>query len=81
MELRDPFNRAVADANARVETWRAKEEMQKVMGRLQHQQIVGVVQTAWAGLGWSKPPILWSKASRKERKDLVVVEVTRKSSE
>nr|XP_055073968.1 uncharacterized protein LOC129453655 [Misgurnus anguillicaudatus] len=80
MELRDSTDRTVADANARVETgrkWRAKEEVQKVIGRLQHQQIVGMVQTGQAGLGWSEPPILWSKASRKERKDLVVVEVTR----
>ncbi len=44
MELRDSSDRAVADANSRVETgrkWRAKEEVQKVMGRLQHQQIGG----------------------------------------
>ncbi len=80
MELRDSSDRAVADVNARVETgrkWRAKEEVQKVMGRLQHNQIVGMVQTGLAGLGWSEPPILWSKASKKERKDLVVAEVTR----
>ncbi len=79
MELRDSSDRAVADVNARVETvrkWRAKEEVQK-MERLQHKQIVGMVQTRRAGLGWSEPPILWSKASKKERKDLVVAEVTR----
>ncbi len=80
MELRDSSDRAVADVNARVETgrkWRANEEVQKMMGRLQHKQIVGMVQTGRAGLRWSEPPILWSKASRKERKDLVVAEVTR----
>ncbi len=80
MELRDSSDRAVADVNARVETgrkWRAKEEVQKMMGRLQHKQIVSMVQTGRAGLRWSEPPILWSKASRKERKDLVVAEVTR----
>ncbi len=80
MELRDSSNRAVADANARDETgrkWRAKEEVQKVMGRLQRKQIVGMVQTGRAGLGGSESPILWSKASRKERKDLGVAEVTR----
>ncbi len=46
MELRDSSDRAVADVNARVETgrkWRAKEEVQK-MERLQHKQIVGMVQ-------------------------------------
>lgn len=80
MELRDSSDRAVTAANARIVTgrkWRAKEEVQKAIGRLQHQEVVGVVQTGRAGLGWSDPPILWSKASRKERKDLVVDEVTR----
>ncbi len=43
MELRDSSDRAEADVNSRVETgrkWRAKEEVQKVIGRLQHKQIV-----------------------------------------
>ena len=84
MELRDSADRTVAEANARVATgrkWRAEEEVQKVMGRLQHQEVVGRVQTGRAGLGWSNPPILWSKANRKERKDLVVAEVTRVEQE
>ncbi|KAI7794830.1 polyprotein [Triplophysa rosa] len=79
MELCESSDRAVADANARVKTgrkWRDKEDLQKVIGRLQHHQVVGMVQIGRAGLGWSEPPILWSKASRKERKDLVVAEVT-----
>jgi len=71
----DSSDRAVPDANARVET--GSKEVQKVMGRLQYQQVVGMVQTWQAGLGWSEPPILWSKASKKERKDLVVAEVIR----
>ncbi len=80
MELRDSSDRAMADVNARVETgrkWRAKDEVQKVMGRLQHQQIVGMIQTGRAGLGGREPPILWSKASRKEKKDVGVAEFTR----
>ncbi|KAJ8358431.1 hypothetical protein AAFF_G00439950 [Aldrovandia affinis] len=71
---------SVKEANARVATgrkWRAEEEVQKAMGRLQHQEVVGMVQTGRADLGWSDPPVLWSKASRKERKDLVASEVTR----
>ncbi|XP_061899444.1 uncharacterized protein LOC133647767 [Entelurus aequoreus] len=36
-----------------------------------------MVQTGRAGLGWSNPPILWSKAGKKERNYLVVAEVTR----
>ncbi len=65
-----------ATGRRRQRKWRAKEEVQKVMGKLQHKQIVGMVQTGRAD-GWSEPPILWSKASNKERKDLVVEEVTR----
>lgn len=52
--------------------WRAKEEVRKAMGRLQHPQIVGMVQTGRAGLGWSEPPILLSKTSRKEKKNLML---------
>ncbi|CAJ1057413.1 PREDICTED: uncharacterized protein LOC107738138 [Xyrichtys novacula] len=84
MELRDSSDRTVAEANARVATgrkWKAVDEVQKVMGRLQHQEVVGRVQTGRAGLGWTDPPILWSKANRKERKDLVVAEVTRVEQE
>ena len=74
----------MTEANARVVTggeWRAEEEVQKVMGRLQHQGVVCMVQTGRAGLGWSNPPNLWFKANRKERKDLVVAEVTRVKQE
>ncbi|CAJ1071391.1 PREDICTED: uncharacterized protein LOC107738138 [Xyrichtys novacula] len=84
MELRDSSDRTVAEANARVATgrkWKAVDEVQKVMGRLQHQEVVGRVQTGRAGLEWTDPPILWSKANRKERKDLVVAEVTRVEQE
>lgn len=83
MEVGESLDRTVAEANARVATgrkWRAVE-VQKAMGRLQHQEVVGRVKTGWAGLGWSDPPILWSKANRKERKDLVVAEVTRVEQE
>lgn len=84
MKVGGSLDRTVAEANARVATgrkWRAVEEVQKAMGRLQHQEVVGRVQTGRAGLGWSDPPILWSKANRKERKDLVVAEVTRVEEE
>lgn len=45
-------------------------------GRLQHQEVVGMVLTGQAGLRWSNSSILWSKVSRKEKKDLVVAKVT-----
>ena len=84
MELRESTDETVRDMEARVLTgrkWRAEEEVQKAVGRLQHQEMVGRVQTGRAGLGWGDPPILWSRASRKERKDLVVSEVTKMAEE
>lgn len=45
--------------------------------RQQHKGIIGRVQTGKTGLGWGEAPWVWSKASRKERKELVTSEVTR----
>lgn len=84
MELRDSSDSAVRDMQASVPTgrkWRAEEEVQKAVNRLQHQEVVGRVQTGRGGLGWGEPPTLWSKATKKERKDLVVSEVTRMEQE
>lgn len=41
-----------------------EEKVQRAFGRLQHQEVVGRVQTGQAGLGWGDPPILWSRASK-----------------
>ena len=54
MELRESTDETVRDMEARVLTgrkWRAEEEVQKAVGRLQHQEMVGRVQTGRAGLG------------------------------
>ncbi|KAL7388165.1 hypothetical protein ABVT39_008471 [Epinephelus coioides] len=84
MELRDSTDEMVRDMNTRVVTgskWRAEEEVKKVVGRLQHQEVVGRVQSGRTGLGWGDLPILWSKASKKERKDLVISELTKMTDE
>ncbi len=84
MELRDSSDEAVKNVHARVATgrkWRAEEEVQKAVSRLQHQEVVGRVQTGQAGLGWGDPPSLSSRADKKERKDLVVVEITKMEQE
>ncbi|KAJ8375800.1 hypothetical protein SKAU_G00063800 [Synaphobranchus kaupii] len=47
----------------------------------EHREVVDRVQTGRAGLRWGDPPSLWSRASKKERKDLVVSEVTRMEQE
>lgn len=55
----------------------AEEERPKTVSRLQHQEVVGRVQTGRAGLEWGDPASLWSRSSKKERKDLVVSEVAK----
>ncbi|CAJ1057939.1 hypothetical protein F2P79_020824%2C partial [Xyrichtys novacula] len=84
LELRESTDQTVRNANAKVPTgrkWNAKTEVDRAIGRLQHQEIVGRVQAGRAGLGWGEAPRFWSKASRKERKELVVAEVTRTEEE
>ncbi|KAL6455431.1 hypothetical protein MHYP_G00361330 [Metynnis hypsauchen] len=57
--------------------WNAQTKVDQAINRLQHQEIVGRVQVGTAGLGWGDVPRFWSKANRKERKEMVVAEVTR----
>ncbi|KAJ8364766.1 hypothetical protein SKAU_G00135970 [Synaphobranchus kaupii] len=53
----------------------------RAFGRLQHQELVGRVQAGRAGLGWGEAPRFWSKGNQKERKEMVVSEVTRMEEE
>ena len=69
MEVRDPSDWAVKDMHAQVVTGRKK--------RTEKEEVVGRVQTGWAGLGWGEPPSLWSRSNKKGRKDLFVSEDTR----
>lgn len=55
---------------------RAEEEVRNAVSRLQLQEVAGRVQAGWTGHGWGHPPSLWSKVTKKERKDLIVAEVT-----
>src|SRR4029434_9417864 len=64
MELRESTDETVRDMEARVLTgrkWRAEEEVQKAVGRLQHQEMVvivdghrGSVAVAERSLGWRR---------------------------
>ncbi|KAJ8367759.1 hypothetical protein SKAU_G00077870 [Synaphobranchus kaupii] len=70
--------------NVKVRTgrkWNAQAEVTRAVGRLQHQELVGRVQAGRAGLGWGEAPRFWSKANQKERKAMVVAEVTRMEEE
>lgn len=54
--------------------------MQKVVSRLQNQEMVSRVQTGRACLGCCDPLSIWSRAN-KEKKDLLVSEITRMEEE
>ncbi|KAL0159986.1 hypothetical protein M9458_043711, partial [Cirrhinus mrigala] len=78
--LSSTVNESVRNTNAKVPTgrkWNAQTEVDQAVSRLQHQEITGRVQAGRAGLGWGAMPRFWSKANRKQRKEMVVAEVTR----
>ncbi|RXN29065.1 hypothetical protein ROHU_018794 [Labeo rohita] len=80
LELRESTDESVRNTNAKVPTgrkWNAQTEVDQAVSRLQHQEIMGRVQAGRAGLGWGAMPRFWSKANRKQRKEMVVAEVTR----
>lgn len=80
LELRESTDQSVRNANAKVPTGRkrnAQTEVDQAVGQLQHREIMGRVQAGRAGLEWGEAPRFWSKANRKERKEMVVAEVTR----
>ncbi|KAJ8351711.1 hypothetical protein SKAU_G00231870 [Synaphobranchus kaupii] len=55
MELRESSDETVKDMHASVRSgrkWRAEEEVDKAVSRLQHQEVVGRVQTGQASDGW-----------------------------
>ncbi len=84
LELRESTDQSIRNANAKVPSgrkWNAQIEVDQAVGRLQHREIVGRVQAGRAGLGWGEAPRFWSKANRKERKEMVVAEVTRMEEE
>lgn len=80
LELRESTDESVRNANVKVPTgckWNAQTEVDQAVGRLQHREIMGRVQAGRAGLGWGEMPCFWSKANRKQRKEMVVAEVKR----
>ncbi|KAJ8414518.1 hypothetical protein AAFF_G00037200 [Aldrovandia affinis] len=83
-ELRESTDQLVRCADAQVRTgqkWKAQVEVDQAISRLQHLDVVGRVQAGRTGLGWGEAPQFWSKANRKERKEMVVSEVTKMEEE
>ncbi|KAJ8394722.1 hypothetical protein AAFF_G00043220 [Aldrovandia affinis] len=79
-ELRESTDQLVRCADAQVRTgrkWKAQVEVDQAISRLQHLEVVGRVQAGRTGLGWGEALRFWSKANRKERKEMVVSEVTK----
>ncbi len=50
--------------------------MDQAVSRLQHKEILGRVQDSQAGLGWGEPVQFWSKATKEQRKAMVMEEVS-----
>ncbi|XP_061764445.1 uncharacterized protein LOC133557731 [Nerophis ophidion] len=84
LELEESSDPTVRNAHVPTPTgrkWQAGPEVAKAIGRLQHQEIVGRVQVGRAGLGWGDSPHLWSKATKMERRVMVMEEVSRGNQE
>jgi len=84
LELRDSPDPSVRNTKAPVRTgrkWRAELAVDQAISRLKHQEIVGRTQSGRTGLGWGTAPKRWSKATKKERKELVISEVVRTEEE
>ncbi len=84
LELKESTDQLVRAAGPKIQTgrkWKAQEEVDMAISRLKHSEIVGRVQEGRAGLGRSETPLFWSKASKEERRAMVVAEVTRTEQE
>ncbi|KAJ8409814.1 hypothetical protein AAFF_G00218730 [Aldrovandia affinis] len=82
--LRESTDQLVRCADAQVcieRKWKAEVEVDQAISRLKHLEVVGKVQAGWTGLGWGEAVRFWSKANRKERKEMVVSEVTKMEEE
>ncbi|XP_041649202.1 transient receptor potential cation channel subfamily M member 4-like [Cheilinus undulatus] len=52
--------------------WKAQPEVDQAISRLQHKEVVGRVQDSQAGLDWEEPVKFWLKATREQRKTIVL---------
>ncbi len=83
-ELKDSPDLAIQTASSQVCTgskWNATQADDQNINRLKHQEIVGFTQPGRVGLGWGTAPKRWSKATKKERTDLVISEAVKMDDE
>ncbi len=79
-KLKESRDEAVKRAGVTIHTghrWRAQQDVDQAVNRLQHNEVMGRVQHSRAGLDWGEPVQFWSKATRDQRKSMVVEEVSR----
>lgn len=84
LELSESIDQSVRNANAKVSTgqkWNVETEVNQAVCILQQQEIICRVQAGRARLSWGEAPQFWSRATCKERKEMVVAEVTRMEEE
>lgn len=80
LELRESADQLVRSAKVPIRTghkWKAQAEVDHAISSLQQREVMGTVQTGHTGLGWEAPQRFWSKATKRQRKAMVVDEVTR----
>ncbi len=78
-ELKESRDKAVKRAGVTIRTghrWRAQQEVDQAVNRLEPKEVMGRLQHSQAGLGWGEPVQFWSKATREQRKSMVVEEVS-----
>lgn len=84
IKLKDSSDPVVQNANAKVRTgrkWDAQQAVHQAITRLKHQEVVGLIQHGRAGFGWTTSTSMWSKATKIERKRLIVLEIMKEEGE
>lgn len=80
LKLRQSSDQLVRNSGTKIWTgraWKAEDCVDNAIARLKHQELTRRTQQERCGVGWGEPKPVWSKASRKEQKQLVVTEVTK----
>lgn len=84
LEMKDSADHLIRSAKVPIRTgckWKAPDEVENAISSLKHKEVMGSTQTGRAGLGWAAQRQFWSKATKRERKTMVVDEVTRVEQE
>lgn len=83
-KLRNSPDLSVQNTKAQVHTghkWNVMQSADQAINRLKHQESVGLLQSGRAGFGWGTAPKMRSKATKTERKGLVISEVVKMEEE